>query len=51
MVEGAAGDELVVNFFKVVHFKPFHYKLSIKCPLFSKNVENMVPTGRPRRRI
>ena len=49
--ESAAGDELVVNFFKVVHFKPFHYKLSIKCPLFNKNVENMVPTGRPRRRI
>ena len=52
MVEGAAGDELVVNFFKVVHFKPFHYNLSIKYPFFfSKNVENMVPTGRPRRRI
>ena len=35
MVEGAAGDELVVNFFKVVHFKPFHYNLSIKYPFFS----------------
>ena len=42
MVEGAAWDELVVNFFKVVHFKPFHYNLSIKYPFFSAKMSKKI---------